>query len=131
MASSQGQRSASSRGMPRLILAMLAGGWKLSASRKGQPNRSDNMRPVVLLPEPDTPISTIASGEVGSVMGCACPSLAGLEVPAETLAHGGEHLLGEGIALARPETGVEGRAQHLRRHRLLDRRLHGPAPFTR
>ena len=63
MASSQGERSASVSGVPRLIFSMLAGGWKLSASRNGQPSVRDNSAPTVLLPEPETPISTMTSGD--------------------------------------------------------------------
>ena len=59
MASSHGQRSSSVSGMDWLIFSMLAGGWKLSASRNGQPSRRDSSVPTVLLPQPETPISTI------------------------------------------------------------------------
>src|SRR5215471_20053836 len=62
MAASHGQRSSSLSGTPLLILAMLAGGWKLSASRNGQPSRFDSAAPVVLLPQPETPINTRTSG---------------------------------------------------------------------
>ena len=44
IASSQGQRSSSVSGMPRLILSTLAGGWKLSASRNGQPSAARQRR---------------------------------------------------------------------------------------
>src|SRR2546430_7791488 len=43
---------------------MLAGGWKLSASRNGQPSAFANAAPVVLLPQPATPMSTMTSGAV-------------------------------------------------------------------
>ena len=50
---------------------------------------------------------------------------------AEALAHCGEHLLGEGVLLARAEAGVERGGERLGRHRLLDRRHHGPAALAR
>src|SRR4051794_37819290 len=58
-------------------------------------------------------------------------ALPGLDMPAETLAHGGEHLLREGVVLARAEAGVERGREHLRRHGLLDRGHNGPAALAR
>ena len=58
------------------------------------------------------------------------PSLRRLHVAAELLAHRRQHLLGEGVVLARAEAGVERRGQHLGRHRLLDRRLDRPAALA-
>ena len=59
IASSQGQRSSSSRASPAVILATLAGGWKSSASANGTRSRCANAAPTVLLPEPETPMTTI------------------------------------------------------------------------
>src|SRR5436189_6480879 len=59
IASSHGCRSTSSRAWPAVILAMLAGGWKSSASANGTPRRWASAAPTVDLPEPDTPITTI------------------------------------------------------------------------
>src|SRR5215813_209243 len=120
MAASHGQRSSSSRGTPLLILAMLAGGWKLSASRNCQPSRLDSAAPMVLLPQPETPISTMTSGDcdrtciiLRPLCAAKMPSkpvsastaeilsrLPRLHVATEALAHSREHLLGEGVILA-------------------------------
>ena len=54
--------------MPRRIFSMLAGGWKLSASRKGQPSIFESCFPVVLLPELDTPITTTTMGTLAWAM---------------------------------------------------------------
>ena len=51
-------------------------------------------------------------------------------VAAETGAHRGENFLGKGMLLARSEARVQGRGQHLGRHRLVDRGIHGPAAFA-
>jgi hypothetical protein len=81
MASSQGARSASSSGTPRLIFSMLAGGWKLSASRNGQPKAFDRALPTVLLPQPETPINTTTRGSVAA-MTPGFPSLDRRQQPA-------------------------------------------------
>src|SRR5437868_3519933 len=66
IACSQGQRSSSVSGWPALILATLAGGWKLSPSSNRQPRRLARQPATVLLPEPDTPITTSAQGIAAS-----------------------------------------------------------------
>src|ERR1700740_1867062 len=43
------------------------------------------------------------------------------DVAAELLAHGGEHLLAEGVLLAGAEAREERRREHVGRHRLLER----------
>ena len=53
-----------------------------------------------------------------------------LLVSPKTVAHGGENLFGEGMFLARAETGEQGCGQHLRRHRLVDRGIDGPAALA-
>src|SRR5262245_41635304 len=58
MRSYQGQRSSSVRGIPLAILATLAFGCRSSASTKVQPSSCASTRPTVVLPQPDTPIST-------------------------------------------------------------------------
>src|ERR1700709_1694388 len=62
MACSQGRRSSSVNGCPALILATLAAGWNLSPSSKLQRSRSASSFAIVLLPEPDTPITISAQG---------------------------------------------------------------------
>src|SRR5579875_3941224 len=54
-----------------------------------------------------------------------------LYVAPELLAHGGKDPVGEVGFAARAETFVKGRGEHVRRHRLVHRRLHRPAPFAR
>src|SRR3954463_10192296 len=57
-ASSHGQRSPSSSGMPAAILATFSFGWYSSPSINRQPRRRARSSPMVVLPAPDTPIST-------------------------------------------------------------------------
>src|SRR5581483_11948511 len=56
MAASHGRRSSSFSGMPLCILALLAAERKSSASRKIQPRRPATSVPIVVLPEPVTPM---------------------------------------------------------------------------
>ena len=72
--SSQGCRSSSSSASPAVILAMLAGGWKSSASANGTRSRWARAAPTVDLPEPETPMATIS----GDRSGMRCSWLAGL-----------------------------------------------------
>ena len=58
MARSQGQRSSSVSGVPAFILAMLAGGWKESPSSRIQPSARARPAAMVVLPLPDTPMTT-------------------------------------------------------------------------
>ena len=62
MAASQGLRSSSVSGVPPAILATFSGGWKESASRKGQPRRSASRSPSEVLPELATPMTTTTAG---------------------------------------------------------------------
>src|SRR5512140_2731283 len=55
---SQGARSASSSGRPDFILATLAGEWNSSPSWNVQPRRRASASPTVVLPLPETPITT-------------------------------------------------------------------------
>src|SRR5260221_2131685 len=57
---SQSRRSLSVRATPRCILSLLALEWKSSASRNLRPNLLATSRPTSDLPEPDTPVKTIA-----------------------------------------------------------------------
>src|SRR4029078_8076925 len=59
IASSHGYRSSSFSGSPAVIFAMLAAGWKSSASANGTRMRCANAAPTVDLPEPETPMTTI------------------------------------------------------------------------
>src|SRR5262249_21951902 len=63
MALSQGQRSSSVKGWPALILAPLLGGGNASASSKRHEMRAASISPIVVLPEPETPITMSAHGE--------------------------------------------------------------------
>src|SRR6185437_2362785 len=56
--------------------------------------------------------------------------LAALDVAAEAETHRRQHLFCEVMLLPRTESGVKSRGQHVRRHRLLDRGLDGPAAFA-
>src|SRR5262245_930048 len=54
-----------------------------------------------------------------------------LDVAAELLAHRGEHLLGEGVLLARTEAHEERGRQDVGRHPGVDRLLDRPPPLPR
>jgi hypothetical protein len=43
--------------MPRLIFSMFVGAWRSSPSWKIHPNAPANPRPMVVLPEPETPMT--------------------------------------------------------------------------
>src|SRR5262249_10368778 len=58
MPSSQGQRSSSVSGCPVCIFSMLDCGWNQSPSSKIQFSRWASIDAIVLLPHPDTPITT-------------------------------------------------------------------------
>ncbi|CAM5571373.1 hypothetical protein SCYAM73S_03383 [Streptomyces cyaneofuscatus] len=62
MASSQGHRSSSSRGVPADIFSMFARGWKSSPSAYGTPSSAASRGPIVVLPVPATPITTTTWG---------------------------------------------------------------------
>jgi hypothetical protein len=64
MARSHGHRSSSVSGVPAVIFATFAAGWKESPSANGQPARFATRLPTVVLPLPDTPATiTIIAGE--------------------------------------------------------------------
>src|SRR5690606_17957299 len=73
--SSQGRRSASVSGILARILAMFAAGCRSSPSSNGQPSRAATALPMVVLPDPLTPINTRTrggrAGAATSVAGCA------------------------------------------------------------
>src|SRR2546426_3310063 len=50
--------------MPAVILAMLAGGWKSSASANGTRSRWLSAAPSVVFPEPDTPMTSRSGAAV-------------------------------------------------------------------
>src|SRR6185295_15131508 len=56
--SSQGHRSRSSSGCPARILAISDPGWRSSPSSKAQPSRSARAFAIVVLPDPETPVTT-------------------------------------------------------------------------
>ena len=58
MLRSQGHRSSSVSGMPAAIFATLASGWKSSPSAYVQPSAAARPVATVVLPTPDTPITT-------------------------------------------------------------------------
>src|SRR3984893_2066266 len=53
-----------------------------------------------------------------------------LDVAAEAEAHGRQHPFPEGVLLPRAEPCIERRGEHVRRDRLLDRGLDGPATLA-
>src|SRR5215831_13216114 len=68
MPCSQGQRSSSVSGTPLCIFSTLDGGWNQSPSSKIQFSRWASIDAIVLLPQPDTPITTtegLPRGEAG------------------------------------------------------------------
>src|SRR5437870_1503543 len=74
------------------------------------------------------------SGWVGSDMAMAFPVKLGAlfhSVAAEGVAHGGQHLLGEGVFLPGPEPGEEGGRQRGQRHGLVDRLEDRPSALAR
>ena len=73
------------------------------------------------------PWRAVRASSIGSVL----HHRARLLMAAKLMAHRRQDALGKGMVLARAETGVERRRQDLGRHRLLDRRLNGPAAFAR
>src|SRR5437879_10124853 len=58
IAPSHGQRASSSGGVPPRIFSTLAGGCRSSPSRKCTFNRPASMAATVVLPQPETPITT-------------------------------------------------------------------------
>src|SRR5579862_8899666 len=64
IACSHGRRSASSSGTPRRIFSILPGGCSVSPSSNCQCSRSASRAAMVVLPDPDTPITTSTSGAV-------------------------------------------------------------------
>jgi len=74
MPCSQGQRSSSVSGTPLCIFSTLDGGWNQSPSSKIQFSRWASIDAIVLLPQPETPITTttdgLLSGEAGLCSGC-------------------------------------------------------------
>src|SRR5262245_52699136 len=75
MPCSQGQRSSSVSGTPRCIFSTLDGGWNQSPSSKVQFSRWASIDAIVLLPQPETPITTttegLPTGEAGLFSDCA------------------------------------------------------------
>src|ERR1700679_1985661 len=69
-----------------------------------------------------------AGCSAGSMRALVC--LGRFDMAAEPKAHGREQFFAEGVAHPRTEAGIERGRQHLGRHRLLDRRLDGPAALT-
>src|SRR5450631_1668863 len=61
MARSHGHRSSSVRGWPEDIFAMLASGWNASPSANSQPIAVAIPCAIVVLPDPDTPITMMMS----------------------------------------------------------------------
>src|SRR6516164_3008357 len=74
MPCSQGQRSSSVSGTPLCIFSTLEGGWNQSPSSKIQFSRWASIDAIVLLPQPETPITTttegLPRGEAGLCSGC-------------------------------------------------------------
>src|SRR5690349_17544375 len=64
--SSHGARSASSSGRPACIAAIASALWRSSASTNGASSRAATSRPMVLLPAPATPMSTMRVAVTGS-----------------------------------------------------------------
>src|SRR5262249_3478386 len=62
MPCSQGQRSSSASGTPLCIFSTLDGGWNQSPSSKIQFSRWASIDAIVLLPQPETPITTTTEG---------------------------------------------------------------------
>ena len=62
MPCSQGQRSSSVSGTPACIFSTLDGGWNQSPSSKIQFSRWASIDAIVLLPQPETPITTTTEG---------------------------------------------------------------------
>src|SRR5215467_3157291 len=62
MPCSQGQRSSSVSGTPACIFSTLDGGWNQSPSSKIQFSRWASIAAIVLLPQPETPITTTTEG---------------------------------------------------------------------
>src|SRR5690606_2664746 len=57
--SSHGQRSSSCSGIPAAIFSTLDGGCSTSPSRKSKPSARARRSPIVVFPEPETPITMI------------------------------------------------------------------------
>src|SRR5262249_22419772 len=74
MPCSQGQRSSSVSGTPACIFSTLDGGWNQSPSSKIQFSRWASIAAIVLLPQPETPITTttegLPAGEAGLFSDC-------------------------------------------------------------
>src|SRR6266480_4580619 len=62
MPCSQGQRSSSVSGTPLCIFSTFDGGWNQSPSSKIQFSRCASIIAIVLLPQPETPITTRTEG---------------------------------------------------------------------
>src|SRR5215510_16575203 len=62
MPCSQGQRSSSVSGTALCIFSTLDGGWNQSPSSKIQFSRCASIDAIVLLPQPETPITTTTEG---------------------------------------------------------------------
>src|SRR5215471_21649221 len=62
MPCSQGQRSSSVSGTPLCIFSMLDCGWNQSPSSKIQFSRCASIDAIVVLPQPETPITTTTEG---------------------------------------------------------------------
>src|ERR1700722_16660582 len=111
--SSQGQRSASVSGMPCRIFSTLAGGCSRSPSMNGQPSFLASSSATVVLPLPDTPMTTKA-----------VPFLAWFIVASRGRESGRARVrLGDRLDLAQPGTEEEdGEEQHNPRHQERERK---------
>src|SRR5208337_5046466 len=98
---SQSRRSSSVRATPRCILSLLALEWKSSASRNLTPNLLATSRPTSDLPEPDTPVRTIARAFPGDE---PLAVILELILGALGLRHCREHLARKCMLLARRKT---------------------------
>src|SRR5689334_3309056 len=68
IASSHGQRSASVSATLARIFATFAAAWNASPSAKRQPRRSARARATVVLPLPDTPMTTMTDGTIDRII---------------------------------------------------------------
>src|ERR1700730_11765038 len=68
---------------------------------------------------------------IGVVTAWAMDLLGFDRVPAEFVTQGGDHLVAEGIVLARAEPHEQAHRERRRRHRVIDRLLQGPASLAR
>src|SRR5262249_13983016 len=70
MPCSHGQRSSSVSGSPLCIFSMFEGGWNQSPSSSIQCMRCASIAAIVLLPEPETPVTTTTEGSSSGAADC-------------------------------------------------------------